>query len=156
MMRKSIVTAAAVAAVAVGGTVADAAVKKGRFAGKTEEKDPIGFKVTKTHKVVNFYLDGVTLRCSDGDELETPTGEDRFELPSSLKYKISKSRRWHFAVKNDSGVKIKANGRFNKKGTKARGKLYVTARFDSQSGDQDPNGDVLCQSHHLKWNAKRQ
>jgi hypothetical protein len=156
MRRSSIVATAAVAALAVGGTAADAAVKKGKFAGKTAEDDPVGFKVTKSHKVVGFYLDGVTLRCSDGDQLDTPKGDDRFVLPSSLKFKIKKSRRFKFSVSNDSGLRIKANGRFNKKGRKAVGKLYVTARFDSESGDQDPNGDVLCQSHRLKWVARRQ
>ena len=155
-MRRMSIVAALLAVLAVGVAASDAAVKKGTFAGQTKEHDPLGFKVTKSHKVVGFYFEGLTLRCSDGDQIESPSGADRIQLPNSLKYKISKARRWKLAVRNDSGVHIKANGRFNKKGSKAKGKLYMTARFDSESGDQDENGDVLCQSHHVKWTAKRQ
>ena len=153
MKRTSIVIAAAVAALAVGGTAADAAVKKGRFAGKTSEKDPLGFKVTKSHKVYRFYVEGVTLHCSDGSAIDTPTGSDRFELP--LRFSISKSRRFSFSVSNDSGTEMKGKGRFNKKGRKASGTLRITAHFDSQTQQEDPEGDVTCRSHKLKWSAKR-
>src|SRR3954453_9610656 len=119
MQRISIVAVTAIAAIAVGGTAADAAVKKGKFAGTTAENDPIGFKVTKTHKVTRLYFEGVTLHCSNGDTTDTPSGDDRIELPSRLKFKIKKSRRFTVAVHSDLGLRINARGRFNKKGRKA-------------------------------------
>jgi hypothetical protein len=155
MRRSSIVAVAAVAALAVGGTAADAAVKKGKFSGKTGESDALGFKVNAKHKVAHFYFEDVTLHCSDSTSLNTPSGSDRIQL-DGLRFKISKSRRFKISVHSDAGTKIKARGRFNKKGRKAKGTLRVSARFDSQTGRQDPHGDVICKSHDLEWVANRQ
>jgi opacity protein-like surface antigen len=154
-MRRTSIAAAALAVLALGATTAaDAAVKKGTFAGKTSEKDPLGFQVTKKHKVTNFYFEGVTLYCDDGSTIDSPSGDSRFNI--DLKFKISKSRRFTISVNDGNGADIEAKGRFNKKGSKAKGPFRMTAKFDSQSGDESQNGDVKCKSHKLKWTAKRQ
>jgi hypothetical protein len=154
-MRRTPIAAAALAALALGAaTGADAAVNKGTFAGKTNEKDPVGFKVTKKHKVTHFYFEGVTLHCNDGSTADTPSGDSRFDVP--LKFKISKSRRFTISVNDGNGTDIEAKGRFNKKGSKASGPLRVTAKFDSETGNESKNGDVTCKSHKLKYTAKRQ
>ena len=153
-MRKTPLVAAAVAAFALGVAAADAAVKRGTFAGKTGEKDHVAFQVTKAHRVTHFRFEGVTLYCDDGTKPDTPSGEDAFDIP--LEFEVSKrSRRFSIAVNDGRGTDIHARGRFNKKGTKAAGRLRVIALFDSETGNESARGDVVCKSHKLRWTAKR-
>src|SRR4051812_24278314 len=113
-MRRMSMVAAALAALALGVASADGAIKKGSFAGKTNENDPFGFKVRK-HKVTHVYMEGVKLYCDDGSTRTTPSGSHRFDIP--LHYKISKSRRFTIkAFNSTTGDEVHGKGRFNKKG----------------------------------------
>ena len=78
-MKRVIATALVVAAAVTGVSVAEAAIRQGTFAGTTTAKDPVGFKVNSSGRVISFYYDGVTTKCSDGDTFPTPSGKFRVQ-----------------------------------------------------------------------------
>ena len=154
-MKRVATIAAVVLATTVGVSAAEAAISKGTFAGKTSKGDPVGLKVDKKHRVVSFYYEGVTLSCTDGDSITTPTGKDRVITPTSVKFKINAARKWGIHAKNDdTGFGWDADARFNASGSKTTGTLSIFATFNDQN-EQDPNGSVRCESGDLKFSLKR-
>jgi hypothetical protein len=151
-MRRALTVAVVVVATAVGGATAEAAVKKGTFRGATEAGDPIGLKVNRSNKFFAFFFDGVRLRCSDGDTVNTP----RIVTPDREKFTIGSQRNWGIAARNRrTGFGWDAEGKFGKKGGKVTGTLTVFATFNDQN-QQDPNGSVRCTSGELDFTARRQ
>jgi hypothetical protein len=138
----------------VGVTVAEAAISKGSFKGKTSASDPLGFKVSSKNQVVNFYFEGVGLSCTDGDQFDTGTGSERLSS-LSRKFRISRTRKFEIHnVNGDAGARWDVKGQFNRSGSKATGTIRVQARFDEQN-QADPEGSIRCDSTKLPFTAKR-
>jgi hypothetical protein len=151
---KSVAALTLALALVTAGT-AEAAITKGSFAGKLSNGKPVGLKVDRKGKVYNFFYEGVTLKCSDGDSLTTPSGKDRIITPSKVKFKVNSKRAWGIRARNnDTGFGWDADGTFNSKGTKSTGTLSVFATFNDQN-QQDPNGSIRCESGALKFTVKR-
>jgi hypothetical protein len=153
MERALVIAVAALAA--AGATVAEGKVASGRFAGATSKHDPVGFKVDGRGKLYAFYFEGVRLKCTDGDQFDTPTGSDRVQTDDSDRLTITRSRRFAFSVRSETfGNGYNVAGRFNRRGRKATGTLRVFANFDTQN-NADPNGSVHCSSGTLTFSATR-
>jgi hypothetical protein len=154
-VKRAVAIALLVAGLAAGATVAEAAVRKGTFTGKTSARYPVGLKVSRSGKVYAFYYEGVRLNCTDGDELDTPTGADRIQTPRDLLVRVGSKRRFAIHAENDStGFGWEAAARFNSRGTKVTGTLSVHARYDEQS-DPDPNGSVVCTNDDMHFSLRR-
>ncbi|MEA2441106.1 MAG: hypothetical protein QOH76_2530 [Thermoleophilaceae bacterium] len=154
-MRHKLVTAIASAALVVGVSVAEGAVRAGNFSGRTSAKDPVGLKVNSSGRVYGFYFSGVKLRCSDGDSFSTSTGSNRTHSPTAKRYRVSSSRRFTiFLTSTKTGFGWTAKGRFSTKGGSAAGTLRVLARFDIEN-NLKPKGRIKCDSGVLSWTAKR-
>jgi hypothetical protein len=153
-MKRALLTGMVMATV-VGATVAEAAIKKGTFTGKTSAADPVGFKVGTRGKVYSFYYEGVTLKCTDGDSFDTPTGSTRVQTPRSVKFKVTSKSRWGIQARNTkTGFGWDVDAKFRSKGERSTGTLSVFATFNEQN-QQDPNGTIRCESDELSWSAKR-
>ena len=133
-MKRVLVIAVLTAALVVGVTVAEAAVKKGTFSGKSNAGDPIGLKVNKKGKVFAFYYDAVQLSCTDGDSFDTPKGKDRIQTPNDVLFKVNSKRKFSITASNSqTGFGWEAKGKFNAKGKKVTGTLKVHAKFNDQN-----------------------
>jgi hypothetical protein len=159
-MKRALLTGMVIATV-VGATVAEAAIKKGTFTGKTSAADPVGFKVGKRGKVYSFYYEGVTLKCTDGDSFDTPTGTPkpdqpgRVQTPSKVRFKVTSKGKWGIQARNTkTGFGWDVDAKFRSKGERSTGTLSVFATFNEQN-QQDPNGTIRCESDELSWSAKR-
>jgi len=154
-MKRVLVIAVLTAALVVGVTVAEAAVKKGTFSGKSNAGDPIGLKVNKAGKVYAFYYDAVRLECTDGDAFDSPTGKDRIQTPNDVLFKVNAKRKFSIKANNSqTGFGWEATGKFNKRGKKVAGTLKVHAKFNDQN-QQDPNGSITCTSKNLTYTLNR-
>jgi len=155
-MKRSIVAGVLVLTlVAVGAAPASAKIARGTFAGTTAKADPVGFKVNKKGRVLSFYYDAVTLTCTDGDSFDSPTGADRVQTPTRVKFNVSARRKFGITARNEqTGFGWDADGTFNARGSKASGTLKVFATFNDQN-QQDPNGTIRCESGDLTWSVKR-
>ncbi len=154
-MKRVLATAVLTAALVAGATVAEAAVKKGTFAGKSSAGDPIGLKVDGKGKVYAFFYDGVQLECSDGDSFDTPTGANRIQTPNSVKFKVSSTGKWTIKARNTkTGFGWDVAAQFKSKGARTTGTLAVHAKFNEQN-QQDPNGSIDCESKKLAFTLKR-
>jgi hypothetical protein len=155
-MKRSWVVATGVVAAVAGASVAEAAVQAGTFKGKSTAGDTIGFTVPKKNRVADFYFEGVTLTCSDGDKFDTGSGSNRLQSPSGKRYKVSSTRKFSIKDHNDTqgnGWDV-TGGKFNSKGTTASGTLTVYANFDI-SNNPSPKGTVKCKSDKLKFTVTR-
>jgi len=153
-MKRAVVTLVAIVATGLAAGTADAAVKKGKFTGKTAQDDPIGVKVDKRQRVHSFFFDGVTLKCTDGDTVDTPTGADRIQTDASERFPIEQ-RRWGIRARaKDKSFGWDVAGRFSRSGKKTTGTLSIFALFNEQ-GHQDPNGSVRCQVKNLEFTLRR-
>jgi hypothetical protein len=155
-MKRVLAIAVLVVALIAGATVAEAAIKKGAFTGKTSAKDPVGLKVNKRGKVYSFYYESVRLTCTDGDAFDSPVGSRRIQTPSEVTFPVSSKRKFAITARNQStGFGWEAAGKFNPKGTKVTGTLSVHAKFNEQN-EQDPEGSVTCTSKEgLTFSATR-
>lgn len=154
-MKRVLSIAVLIAALVVGATAAEAAVRSGTFSGKSSAKDPVGFKVDRSGRVYSFYYEGVRLSCTDRDAYDSPTGKDRFQSAGSLKIKVNSRRRFSITVANKNGSGWEAKGQFNPRGTAATGTLNVHAKYNDENY-LDPNGSITCASKEgLTWSASR-
>ena len=154
-MKRVLAIAVLTAALVAGATVAEAAIKKGTFTGKSTANDPIGLKVDKSGKVYSFYYEGVRLECTDGDAFDSPTGSNRIQTPSKVKFKVKSSGKWFIKARNaETGFGWDVDAKFNAKGSKTTGTLVVHAKFNEQN-QQDPNGSIDCKSKELSFTLKR-
>jgi hypothetical protein len=154
-MKRVLVIAVLAATLVVGATVAEAAIKRGTFKGKTSAADPVGLSVNASGRVVNFYYEGVKLECTDGDSFDTPTGANRIQTPNSVKFKVSSKGKFTIRARNkENGFGWDVAGRFRSKGAKTTGTLKVRAKFNDQN-QQDPNGSITCESAKLSFTLKR-
>jgi hypothetical protein len=155
-MRRVVVAAVAVIWLGVGAGAAEAAIKKGRFVGKTTKADPVGLRVDGQQRVHRFFFEGVRLRCSDGTKLDTPSGRRRFGTPKGQKFPTNE-RRWGIRTTNDeeTGVGWQASGRFSRNGRKASGTISIFALFN-ENNEQDPNGSVRCEANDLPFTLRLQ
>jgi hypothetical protein len=145
-MKRVLAIAVLTAALVAGATVAEAAINKGTFSGKSSAKDPIGLKVDKGGKVYAFYYDAVRLTCTDGDAFDSPTGKDRIQTPNDVKFKPNSKRKFVITANNSqTGFGWEVAGKFNSKGSKVTGTLKVHAKFNEQN-QQDPEGSINCTS----------
>jgi hypothetical protein len=166
-MRRGLATAAAVLALGVGVTAAEATIGKGKFAGKTSAKDPLGFSVDKKGRVYSFYFQGVTLNCTDGDSFDTPSpehpdsdGSTRVQTARNIRFVLDSKNRFRVSAANDtSGNGYSIRGRLKRDGSGASGVLHVFANFtDGGPGNPDtpdPNGSIHCDSGKIRWVAAR-
>ena len=155
-MRRGVVALVTVVAVGLGAGSADAAVTKGKYTGKTAKGDPMGLKVDGQQRVYAYFYEGVKLKCSDGDTVETPVDEDRIETPSTKpRFPITPQRRWGIRARNDElGFGWDVAGRFNRRSSKTTGKLSIFATFN-EKGQQDPDGSIRCEVNNLKFTLRR-
>jgi hypothetical protein len=167
-MKRALITVGAVVVLVGGVSTAEASIAKGKFAGKTAAKDPIGFKVDKSGRVYSFYFQGVTLRCTDGDQFDTPSKENPDPEDGSTEVRTRTSDRFPVDSKNrwglTGGTKEAGNGytvagRFLSQ-DKSQGTFSIFANFtDGGPGNvdpPDPDGEIRCKSGKLKFSAKRQ
>ena len=158
-MRRTLAVAMAAIGLIAGVSTAVAAIGKGTFAGKTSAGDPLGFRVDSHRNVYSFYFQGVTLKCSDGDQFDSPSpehpqGGTELRTPRSKDYPIVK-RKFKIVVKEAQGGRgYTVKGKFTSK-NKSTGTLQVYANFDSHD-NPDPNGSVHCDSGKLPFTAKRE
>jgi hypothetical protein len=139
-MKRVLATAVLTAALVAGATVAEAAIKKGTFTGKTTASDPVGLKVDKSGKVYAFY---------------SPSGENRIQTPGDVKFKVSSKGAWKIKARNkQTGLAWDAAAKFKAKGTQATGTLVIRSTFNEQN-EQDPNGSIKCESEKLTFSLKR-
>jgi hypothetical protein len=144
--------AAAVAATTLGSGVADAS---GGLRGKTSAGDPVGLRVDSRGRVYAFFYEGVRLECSDGTEVDTPSGANRVQTPAGSRFRVSAKGRWSISRRESrTGFGWDAAGRLRSKGARATGTLRVFATFDEQD-NQDPDGSVSCVSGRLGFVVKR-
>jgi hypothetical protein len=137
------------ACVLTAGGVAEAAVRKGVYTGRTSARDPFSFRVDKRKRVYLVSFRRVHLTCTDGDEFDTGT----ITSPRSERFVTTRRGRWGFRARNDSlGNGHDVSGRV--RSPRARGTLRVFARFD-ENNQPDPNGSIMCDSGTLTWTAKR-
>jgi hypothetical protein len=154
-MKRVLVIAVLTVALVVGVTVAEAAIKKGTFTGKSSANDPMGLKVDSSGKVYAFYYEAVKLECTDGDSFDTPSGKDRIQTPNNIKFKVKSSGKWIIKASNaQTGFGWTAAGKFKSKGALTTGTLSVHAKFNDQN-QQDPNGSIICTSKDLTFSLKR-
>jgi opacity protein-like surface antigen len=154
-MKRVLVIALLTAALAAGATVAEAAIKKGTFTGKTTAGDPVGLKVKKGSKVSAFYYEAVRLECTDGDKFDSPSGANRIQTPNSESFPITSKGKFAITATNkQTGFGWEAAGTFKSKGAKVTGTLKVHAKFNDQN-QQDPNGSISCESAKLSFTLKR-
>jgi hypothetical protein len=154
-MKRLLTIAVLIVGLVAGATVAEAAINKGTFTGKTSAKDPVGLKVNKSGKVYAFFYDGVRLSCTDGDAFDSPSGKNRIQAPDDLLFKVNSKRK--FAINlNDSSTGFGWNvaAKFNPAGDKVTGTLKVHAKFNEQN-QQDPQGSVTCTSGKLTFSLAR-
>lgn len=144
-MKRLIVLAVLITGLVAAVTVAEAAVKKGTFTGKSSEKDPMGLKVNKDGKVYAFYFDGVHLSCTDGDALDSPTGASRIQTPNSVKIKVDSKRKFAIHFNGHRGLAWDASGKFKNRGSTVTGTLAIRAKFNEQN-ELDENGSIICNS----------
>ena len=153
-MTRALALTAVIAALVAGVSVAEAAIGAGSFSGVTTAKDPVGFKVTSSHRVQSFYFESVHVTCSDDDEFDTLGGSDRFESPSKSTYRISKSGKFHVKVRKKNGVGWDAFGTFDRAGRKVSGRLHWFGRYNNRNY-ADPKGSITCESKTLSYTATR-
>jgi hypothetical protein len=154
-MKRAPVVAALVVAAVTGASIAEAAVSKGTFKGKSTAGDPIGFIVIKKNRVADFYFEGVAVTCTDGDKYDTGTGANRNQSPSKSRYKVSSKGRFSIKNHNDKlGRGWDVKGQFASKGAKATGTLTVFANYDI-TNNADPKGEVHCKSGTVKFTVTR-
>jgi hypothetical protein len=141
--------AAAIGVIALSGGVAEAV--GGGFRGKTSAGDPVGLKVDGRGRVYAFFYEGVRLECSDGTEVDTPSGANRVQT-GGARFRVAKNGRWSISREERTGFRWDAAGRL--RGRKATGTLRVFATYDEQD-NQDPDGSVRCESGRLGFALKR-
>ena len=129
--------------------IAESAVRKGSYTGRTSARDPFQFRVDKRKRVYLVSFRRVHLTCTDGDEFDTGT----LTTPRSERFPTTRKGRWGFRARNDSlGNGHDVAGKVNS--PKASGTLRVFARFD-ENNQPDPDGGIFCDSGTLTWTAKR-
>jgi hypothetical protein len=154
MRRAAVIAALAVTAV-TGASLAEAAINRGTFAGTTRAADPVGFQVPAKNRVSNFYVDGVRLRCTDGDQFDSGKGRDRLRSRPGTRFRVnSKGKFTVTAVNDERGNGFAAHGRFHAKGSTATGWLQVYAHFDADN-NPSPKGSIHCSSGKLRFRANR-
>ena len=154
-MRRVAAIAVLAVTVVTGASLAEAAIGAGVFSGVTRAGDPVGFKVPAKNRVSNFYVDGVRLRCSDGDQFDSGKGSRRLRSRAGMRYRVSSRGKFTVTVPNDDvGNGFSAHGRFHAKGTTATGWLQVYAHFDTENSPS-PKGSVHCKSGKIRFRANR-
>jgi len=154
-MKRALAIAVLIVGLVAGATVAEAAIKKGTFTGKSSAKDPMGLKVNKGGKVYAFYYEGVRLKCTDGDAFDSPSGSKRIQTPSDVLFRVNAKRKFAINAHNDTtGFGWKVAAKFNAKGTKVTGTLSVHAKFNEQN-EPDANGSITCTSDDLTFSLTR-
>ena len=152
-MKRALIMAGAILALAVGVATAEAAIKKGKFAGKTSAADPIGFRVDSDNRVYSFYFTDVELSCTDGDKFDSGT----VKTPKSTRFVISSTNKFAFKARNaEAGNGYDVTGKFSSQ-DKSKGTLSIFANFDpAPANTPNPDGETKCSSGKLKFTVKRQ
>jgi hypothetical protein len=137
---------------------ADGPVNKGKFRGKTSKGDPMGVSVDGQSRVVNFFVEGVKLKCNDGYSFNTPTGR-KHRIKNKFGYPLGDDRRW---LMDDSGYDPYGvyidNGQFNAKGSKTTGQIHVNTFISKDHKTKGPysDGRVGCDSGPMTFTLRRQ
>jgi hypothetical protein len=167
-MKRSLVAIAAICVALVCAAVAQAAFDSGRYKGKTVKgKTRVAFAVGKCRTgdkcagegdpapgvkaITRFKFYRLRLRCTDGDRISVGTRKRPFSSGSD-RLTVLPNGKFAFTVSYQNGGKWTARGRI--KGNKARGTLSMVVRFDSDTGQASPNGDVRCASGKRKFRAR--
>jgi hypothetical protein len=161
-MKRVLVMAVAVLALVAGVSTAIAKIGKGEFIGKTSADDPIGFKVDSKGRIYSFHFEGVTLKCTDGDQFDTPSkadagsgGPTEIRTPNSQKYKVKKRKFKIVSNDDEAGNGWTAKGKFSSK-NKSKGTFTIFANFDpAPANTPNPDGSVHCTSGKLPFTVKR-
>ena len=154
-MKRLLLTAGAIAALAAGASTADAAIAKGNFAGLVGAKangDAFGFRVDDKGRVYSVRFTGVTLTCTDEDKFDSGL----IRTSKNERYKVDSEGRWGLTYDNKAaGWGFVVAAKFKSGGSSAKGTLRIKANFD-ELNEPDPDGTRKCDSGLLKWSAKRQ
>jgi hypothetical protein len=155
-MRRAAVIAVLTLTAVTGASLAEAAIGAGVFIGSTTNaRDPVGFKVPAKNRVSNFYVDGVRLKCTNGDQFDSGKGDRRLRSPAGTRFRVNSNGKFTVTVaNNDVGNGFSAHGRFHAKGTTATGWLQVYAHFDANNNPSS-KGSVHCSSGKIRFRANR-
>ena len=145
-------TAALVACLACGATIAEAAVKSGTYRGSIKGAGTITIKVDSQKRIVKFVRTKITAKCDDGSEATNP----KITTTGTAPIKSDGTFVWKADPEDvaASGYSWRLAGTINS--PKASGTLKETVRFAPGGEEPDPNGSVRCSTGKLKWSAKRQ
>jgi hypothetical protein len=149
-MRRAAVIAVLTLTAVTGASLAEAAIGAGVFIGATT-----AFKVPAKNRVSNFYVDGVRLKCTNGDQFDSGKGDHRLRSPAGTRFRVNSNGKFTVTVANhDVGNGFSAHGRFHAKGTTATGWLQVYAHFDANNNPSS-KGSVHCSSGKIRFRANR-
>jgi hypothetical protein len=154
-MRRAAVIAVLTVTAVTGASLAEAAIGAGVFIGVTRANDPVGFKVPAKNRVSNFYVEGVRLKCTDGDQFDSGKGSRRLRSPSGVRYRVNANGKFTVTAPDDErGNGFSAHGRFHAKGKVATGWLQVYAHFDDENNPSN-KGSIHCTSGKIRFRANR-
>lgn len=141
------ITLAALVAALLLPAAADAVVRKGQYAGKTEQDARIGFNVLNKTTLVQFSWQGAVMECSDGDNRQIEGGRTSRGDPIRIR-----NGRFEFGGTLGDAAELAVAGRFRRR--KVTGGLQVQARVNG-NGELDPQGEITCDSEIIEWTARR-
>jgi hypothetical protein len=154
-MRRVAAIAVLTVTAVIGASLAEAAIGAGVFIGVTRAGDPVGFKVPAKNRVSNFYVDGVRLKCTDGDQFDSGKGDRRLRSPAGVRYRVNSNGKFTVTAPNDDiGNGFSAHGTFHAKGSTATGWVQVYAHFDTEN-NPSAKGSVHCSSGKVRFRANR-
>ena len=144
MFKRTFLAVLTAASVAVGATVAEAAVKKGTYKGKMTDGAVVQLTVNKKQKLIKVYRKSVKFTCTDGDAFSS--------LADTAKGSVSvKSGKFDISdTDKGDAVTWRMTGSF--KGSKVTGTYAEERTFNTQN-ELDPDGTVTCQTDSLTYRA---
>ena len=139
---------AAVLVLALAASVAQAAVSKGTYSGKTSDGGRVSLVVDKKQRLVTITRKSMRFKCSDGDKFtslkHTASGaidvaDDTFDIADT--------------TEND-GVDWEMTGRYSEAKQVWKGGFSETRRYNSRNR-LDPKGKVVCETAELTYRAAK-
>ncbi|MDQ3935075.1 MAG: hypothetical protein M3340_10665 [Actinomycetota bacterium] len=146
MHKRPLIAILAAASVAAGATVAEAAVPKGTYSGKTSDGGAVKLTVSKTQKLVKVTRKSLRFTCTDGDKFRSlsATASGSVDVADGS-FDISDTTE-------SDGVTWAMTGKFSTKKRKVKGTYSETRRFNDQN-ELDPNGTITCKTAALTYSA---
>ncbi len=146
MHKRRLIAILAAASLAAGATIAEAAVPRGPYAGKTSDGGTVQLTVSKTQKLIKVVRKSLRFTCTDGDAFKS--------LKSTATGKVDVADGDFDIADTDQGdgVTWDMTGKFSTKKRKVKGTYSETRLFNEQN-EIDPNGSITCKTADLTYSA---